>query len=441
MSAEIIIPHMGATGGDVRIVSWLVKPGDAIDVGTPLATIETDKATEDLESAETGFIEELLVPEGSDVAIGTVIAKVSRTPVSRPTDNARDRITAPEKNQLSFPQHEAKAPAARSPIARDRHQSRIFASPAARRLARSKGIDLAEVKCNATGGAIHVADVNEHLRKRGTLGETHASKSAQPALRPPVESRSAMPAQGLAARAEDSHTLREPLSKMRRAIARQVTASKAEIPHFYVTQSIDMTAAIKAQEWLAEPCRTSTLPTPTLNDIVMRAAALALQATPDLNVVFEQESILKFSSVDLGLVIATSSGVVIPVLRNVPALSIYDLAAETRTLKERAASGAYRGSDFAGGAMSITNLGMFGVEQFTAVINPGQSSILACGVARPEPIVVESQVVVRTMMKTTLSVDHRVADGVLAAEFLRKFKRLLEMPQLLLLQRLDEGIL
>jgi pyruvate dehydrogenase E2 component (dihydrolipoamide acetyltransferase) len=221
-------------------------------------------------------------------------------------------------------------------------------------------------------------------------------------------------------------------NRSRRVIAERVSQSKSEIPHFYMSLTVDMTEANRTRTWLQEASEKSSVVGPTINDLIVRAAAFALRDNPKLNVLFRNHSLEKLSTFDVGIVVGTPNGVVIPIVPAVDQLDIYALAETTRELKRKALEGTLTSREMRGGALSVSNLGMYGVEQFTAIIDPAQSSILACGAIQRRPAFCGDEIVARELMTVTLSVDHRLADGIVAAEFLSGFQQYLEIPQLLI---------
>jgi pyruvate dehydrogenase E2 component (dihydrolipoamide acetyltransferase) len=440
MKTEIIIPDVGATGGDVRILAWLVRVGDFVSVGTPLVTIETDKATEDIEAFSDGYVEAIVADVGTEVPVGSVIAtlRADQKQLQPEADLARRAAATSFPARLQTPAPVAANPRERAtPVA----AGPILASPAARRLAREKNIDLSSLSDGREGRTIHLRHVQQAIssdavkirtvRTPTTISREHESKEAASTTPSYVPTRS----RSTITNARDQvDTSRESSSacRSRRAIAERVSQSKSEIPHFYMSTTIDMTEANRTRAWLNEASEKSPVIGPTINDLIVRAAAFALRDNPKLNALFRDDRVADLSSIDIGIVVGTENGVVIPIVPHVDQLDIYALAETTRALKDRALKGALTSREMKGGALSVSNLGMYGVEQFTAIIDPAQSSILACGMVQRRPAVRSDEIVVRELMTVTLSVDHRLADGVVAAEFLRDFQEYLEIPQLLI---------
>jgi pyruvate dehydrogenase E2 component (dihydrolipoamide acetyltransferase) len=441
MTTDIIIPDVGATGGDVRILAWLVRIGDFVSAGTPIVTIETDKATEDIEAFSDGYVETIAAAAGSDVPVGSVIATL-RTKQGNVEPKADGHNGAGA--HAGFTTCEQVAPPSTVGL-RNRSvrlaPGLVLASPAARRLAREKNIDLASLSIGRDGRPIHLTQV-QHAIAAST------AKSANTGTPPtvfcelgpnePAPPRSAQfptaDAPTAVTRKNQNDTNRDssPPDRLRRVIAERVSQSKSEIPHFYMSLTVDMTEANRARAWLQQASERSPVVTPTINDLIVRAAALALCENPKLNAVYRKDGVENLSSIDVGIVVGTEDGVVIPIVPGVDQLDLYELAETTRSLKQSAREGTLTAGQMRGGALSVSNLGMYGAEQFTAIIDPVQSSILACGAVQRRPAVQGDQVVVRELMTVTLSVDHRAADGVAAAKFLSAFQRYLEIPQLLI---------
>ena len=408
MIVRILVPDLGATGGEVRLVEWLAREGSFVNAGQPLFTLETDKAVQDVEAFASGYLRKLLVPADSVVELGAVVALISETleELLEATADSPMRDTAPVADAasvgtvasgLSHNPEKAQAktrglmpsPGLRPPSPAERE--RVLVSPAARRVAAEQGLDLTRVIGSGARGEIHLRDIQKL-------------------------------AGGAAGR-------RVALSSTRLAIARVTQQSKSQIPHFYVRMTIDMTDALAYRERLKQDPRASSEPVPTVNDLLLRAAAHALQQTPDLNARFDDCEIFYFDDVNIGVAIGLPSGVVIPVIPRADQFDLWQLAATTRRLKERAEAGSLSASEMSGGAITLSNLGPHGVDSFDAIINPPQAAVLAVGAAAPQATVYQGQLAIRTLMQATLSVDHRIADGVVAAQFLRVFKQSLELSE------------
>jgi pyruvate dehydrogenase E2 component (dihydrolipoamide acetyltransferase) len=393
--AEVIMPKMGDAMTEGKVVAWRKREGERVQAGEVLAEIETDKVNVEIEAEASGTLH-ITVPEGQAVPVGTVIAYINGPPAraAAPTPQAPSPAPAAPKPEL---------PPAEEPA------GRVKASPLARKLAAEHGVDLREVKGTGPGGRVVERDVLAWVEER----------AAQPAARP-----APAPAE---ADYEDI-----PLSRMRQAIARVVVQSKQQIPHFYVTTEVDVGRALElraqVQEAFGEDERLS------VNDLILKATALALRRFPDLNSqVLDDRTVRRHRRVHLGIMVATPDGLVVPVLRDADRLPLRELAREARRLVEGARAKRLRQEDTTGATFSVSNLGMYDVTHFVAIIQPPQAGILAVGRAQERPVVREGQVVVRPILQLTVSADHRITDGVGAAEFLAEVKRLLENPLLLLL--------
>ena len=408
MISEIIIPDLGASGGDVILEEWLVKPGQAVRTGQPLFLVTTDKATVEVEAFRDGVIRELRAEVGSQLAPGSIVAVLA--------DDIDEPIPAEMADQSKA--HDTLNVISPSPL-RPRESvsqkpgQRIMASPLARKIAEKEGIDLTSLTGTGTQGQILKRDVQAVI---------DSQLSASGAL-PPIT--------GLQ---------RQALSPMRRSIAEITSRSKSEIPHFYTTITIDMQAALNHQQQMVELADLQDLPEPTITDICLRAAALTLVKYPDLNASFDGETVTTYPEINIGLVIGLEEGMLVPVIHKASDLDIFATAAATRQVKNKALSGQLSADQLSSATFTLSNLGMFGVDSFTAVINPPQVAILALGAVKEQPAAIDGVLVPRPLMIATLSVDHRVVDGINAARFLESFKEKLEKP-LSLMPDFTEGSL
>jgi pyruvate dehydrogenase E2 component (dihydrolipoamide acetyltransferase) len=299
---------------------------------------------------------------------------------------------------------------------------RVFISPIARRIAAEHGLDLATIHGSGPGGRIIRDDV------QAALAAPTATPAAQPELTLPIEAVPAVPA------VSDADVEVVPLSQMRKTIAKRLQQSMQTVPHFYMTVSVDATALGELRAYVNQYAE--GLPEPvkiTLNDLLLRGVALTLARMPEVNVSFDGERLLRKKHINLGVAVALDWGLLVPVIHDADKRSVLDIARESRRLVEAARTNKLKADDLQGGTFSVSNAGMFGVESFTAVINPPEAAILAVGAATPTPVVQDGQVVVRDVMKLTLSSDHRVLDGAVSARFLQELKRLLEAPMGLVL--------
>ncbi|NSW79859.1 MAG: 2-oxo acid dehydrogenase subunit E2 [Chthonomonadetes bacterium] len=406
--AQVIMPKMGDGMSEGTILRWLKKEGDSVEVGDIIAEIETDKASVELPADVSGKLATIVAKEGETVPVGAVIAEILgegeqpqvSTPAPAPTAEA--------------PAEPTPAPHAEAPIREESPvQERVKASPLARRIAQEAGIDLAMVRGTGPGGRIVERDVQQFI----------ASRQAAP--RPPI----AEPARPAAAVVETpALTGGEPLSRMRRLIAERTTLTKQTVPHFYVTMDVDMTEAMALREKL-NASLPEDAPKISVNDFVTKACALALARHPRVNALYQNERIYPSSEIHIGIAVALPDGLIVPVLRHCERKTLRQIATETRQLVEKARAGRLTPDEYTGATFSISNLGMYGVDEFIAIINPPAVAILAVGAVQKQPVALDDDtVVVRPRMKVTISADHRALDGAVAAEFLRELKRILENP-------------
>ncbi len=411
MAREIPMPRLSDTMEEGRVLQWYKQVGDKVEKGELLAEIETDKAVMDLESVEEGTLLELLVAEGGAAPLGAPIALVGDESelgkqIAVPAQNAPATETAQPSVAGSDGSTQTKpAPASRPAdgSAAKEASGRIKASPLARRIAAEEGIDLLQVKGTGPGGRIVKEDVENAARD--------AAVADDPA-------------------AEPSSSEVASLSRMQSTIVRRMLESKTTVPHFYLTLEIDMGAAkeMRAQvnaAWSKEE-RIS------FNDIIIRATALALMRHPDANGSYRDGGFVYHEEANIGIAVAVPNGLLVPVLKNCDTKPLRRLAAEAKVLVERTREGKNRPGDLEGGTFTVSNLGMFGVRDFYAIVNPPQAGIIAVGTIEPRPVVREGEIVVRDIMNLSISADHRILYGAPAAEFLRDLKDLLENPYNLL---------
>jgi len=396
---------MGDAMEEGTILRWLKREGEPVAEEEGVAEVQTEKASIEIPSSCSGVLTRILVPEGQTVPVGAPIAYIGQPGEQMPA--ADQPALEPARGPALILE------AASSPLAPQLLPSvppsggRIKVSPLARKLAAEYGLDLALVEGTGPGGRIIEADIEETLRR-------------VPAAAPPV-----VPAPSPAVRPPAGFTDR-PLSPMRRAIARRLTESKRNIPHFYLAIEVDMRAASRVRAdynaSVPEERRVS------VNDLVVRACVLALERWPQVNSRLEGEAIRTPAGVHVGVAVSLPEGLIVPVVRDAQERSVSQLGQEIRRLAERARKGQLRPDEYSGGTFTVSNLGMYGITAFQAVINPPEAAILAVGALRDTPIVENGQVVPGRQMCLTLSVDHRVVDGAVAAEFLQEAKRLLETP-------------
>jgi pyruvate dehydrogenase E2 component (dihydrolipoamide acetyltransferase) len=383
MISEIIIPELGATGGDVTIEEWLVEPGEVVKVGQPLYVVSTDKATVEVESFRDGILHTILIPQGKTVEIGTIVALVA------------DSIDEPI--ELKEVEPEGRIEPAIKRNSKKRSPGRKLASPLARRMAAEHNINFEQLTGSGAQGQILKRDV----------------EAAILALQRPTS---------------PAGIQQMPLSAMRRRIAERTALSKSRIPHFYTTTTIDMQAVIELRRELLELAKNSGQPNPSITDICIQATAQTLREFPTLNARFEGETMYIYPDVNIGLVVGLAEGILVPVILRADQLDLFSLAAATVKKRQRAEAGQLSNEDIGEATFTISNLGMYEIDSFTAVINPPEVGVLALGKIREKPVVIAGEIIARPMMTATLSVDHRVIDGVLAARFLTAIKNRLENP-------------
>lgn len=416
MARLLRMPEVAANAQDAVLQEWTVPENTAVSAEDAVAAVETDKAVVDVAAEADGIILKQLVPPGAVVEIGAPIAVVGE-PGEQVDDlaallaelgvSAAGPVVRPED---PVPE-DAKPTPLRSTSAGNGHASRgrIFTSPLARRLAREAGLSVEEIAGSGPGGRIIRRDVEAAIAAKG------ASSSAAPAaVADAAETRTV----------SSSRYTDVPHSRIRKAIAARLTESQRTTPHFYLRGTVRVDKLLKLRARLNE----STAVSVSVNDLVIKAAALAHTLVPEMNVIWTPDAIRSFSSVDISVAVATDRGLVTPVVRAVEGMSITSVAAYVLDVVERAKSGRLRQDELEGGTLSVTNLGMFGTEEFAAIINPPQAAILAVGAARREPVVKKGKLSTGTVMRVTLSVDHRPVDGVVAARWLDTFVQTVENP-------------
>ncbi len=440
MPTEILMPALSPTMEEGTLAKWLVKEGDTVASGDILAEIETDKATMEFEAVDEGTVGKILVAEGtSGVKVNTPIAVLLEDGESA-DDLGKAKAAEPKKTE---PAEEEKAPkpaaSGDSPAkskapssSSDADGKRIFASPLARRIAADKGLDLAQIKGSGPNGRIVKADVE--TAQPGTTAAPAAEKPAAKSVAPAAAA--SMPsgpsADAVARMYQDRDYTEVALDGMRRTIAARLTEAKQTIPHFYLRREVQLDAlmAFRAQLNKQVEARGVKL---SVNDFIIKACAMALQACPDGNAVWAGDRILKMKSSDVAVAVAVEGGLFTPVIKDAQQKSLSALSAEMKDLAGRARNKKLAPHEYIGGSMAISNLGMFGIENFDAVINPPHGSILAVGAGIKKPVVgTDGELKVATVMSMTLSVDHRVIDGALGAQMLQAIIDNLENPMAML---------
>ena len=428
MSVNVTMPALSPTMTEGTVAKWLIAVGETVHSGDVIAEIETDKATMEVESIEDGVVAHILVEAGSEnVAVGTVIAilaeageavdAISATPVTAVADEAP---AAPANTPAETPIAVAQTSVTQTGMAQtavaqksmSETSKRIFATPLARRIAANKGIALDGLTGSGPHGRILRRDVE--------------AAPAAPAVQITPASANAMSSSAAAGASELVAN-----SQMRQVIASRLQQSKQQAPHFYVTVDCQIDTLLAARRALNEKAPDGVKI--SLNDLVIRATAMALMAVPDANVAYEDTHTRRFQHADICMAVAIDGGLVTPVIWAAETMGLAALSQTTADLASRARQGQLRAAEYTGGSFTISNLGMFGVREFAAVINPPQGAILAVGAGEQRPVVVDGALTVATVMTVTLSADHRAIDGAVAAQWLQSFKGFVENPVTMLL--------
>ena len=437
MPINILMPALSPTMTEGTLAKWLVKEGDEIASGDVIAEIETDKATMEVEAVDEGTLGKIFVPEGTEaVPVNQVIAVVledgedasaiAEAPAAPPPAPAEAAAPAPAASTNgSTPPSAAVAPSPSAPLAAG---ARIFASPLARRIAKDKGIDLGTLKGSGPHGRIVKADVEAASAGSPAVAAPAAAPvaAAAPAAAPAPSGPGAKQMADLLGMAYTQ----EPLSGMRKTIAKRLTESKQQVPHFYLTVDCAVDELLKVRKELNGRSDAYKI---SVNDFVIRAVALALQKVPAANASYDDSGLLFYEHADVSVAVATPAGLITPIIKAAETKGLAVISNEMKDLAVRARDGKLKPEEYQGGTFSVSNLGMFGIKEFSAVINPPQGCILAVGAGEQRSVVKEGALSIATVMSCTLSVDHRVVDGAVGAEFLAAFKKLIEDPLTMLL--------
>ncbi len=411
---DILMPRLSDTMEEGVVNAWVKQVGDDVKTGDTLVEIETDKAVMEHESYEDGVLAEIIVGEGGTAAIGSPIARLrgaGEPEESSPAEPAAEPTAEPAAKPADAAAEESAAASATTSAT----GGRILSSPLARRDARENGIDLSTVSGTGPGGRIIRADVARVRDEHGGDGAVApAATATQPATTPEV--------------ADTDEVL--PLSSMRKTIARRLSQSKQAAPHFYVTKSVDAGPLMSLRSELNDRLVAAGRDKVSVNDIIVRAASVVLREHPVVNSSFADDSIVQHGRVHVGVAVATEAGLVVPVIRDADGKNLTTISTETRELAGRARDRKLSPDEMSGGTFTVSNLGMYGIDHFTAVINPPEAAILAVGAVASEAGVRDGELAVVQRMTMTLSADHRVVDGAQAAEFVRDLAAVLEDPWL-----------
>ena len=444
---EITMPRLSDTMQEGTISRWNKKPGDSVSKGDILGEIETDKATMDLEAYDSGVLEKILVQEGETVPIGQAIAIIGSgkgaTEAASSASASGDGATAPAKQeqpaQPSQPpqadtQQKQEAPAASSQAttqapaaaASSQNGASVKASPLARRIAEEHNIDLSQVRGTGPGGRIVRDDIEDAIEQRGNApapaAQAQPSAPSQPTQAAPTPP---APAAQLSTPPPDAELVK--LTRVQTLIARRLTESKQTIPHFYVSSEVDMTDALAMRQTLNASAGEDGVKI-TVNDMIVKACALALEKFPEVNSSLMGDSFVRYKHINVGVAVDTPTGLVVPVIRDANTKGVRSIAREGKALIAKARTNKLAPNDLEGGTFSVSNLGMMDASNFIAVINPPQAAILAVASTRKQFVPINDQPVVRDIMSMTLSADHRIISGALVARFLQEVKRLLQNP-------------
>jgi len=430
MATQVVMPKLSPTMEEGQLARWLKKEGDKVSMGEPLAEIDTDKATMEMQALSNGVLRKILINEGESAPLGQPIAIIGEADedisellktaaAAKPAETAAAPGKLPESDtapavEATPKDQEARAPAdGKKPQESTAPTGRVLISPIAARMAAEAGIDLKSLRGSGPGGRIVKSDVE------GAKNQ----KPAAPALKRPSLSvpRTAQPGTVYGPSAYRD----EPLSEMRRTIARRLVTSLGPVPHFFLTSEIDMERAAEMRRSINELYPDAKV---SINDLIIKVAAVTLIQHPQVNASFQDKTVRFYEHADIGVAVATENGLITPIVRAAELKSLVDIAGEVRELADRARARKLKPEEYTGATFSISNLGMFGIEEFTAVINPPEGAILAVGVMAPKPVVKENQIAIRQTMRVTMSCDHRVIDGAVGAKFLQTFKQIMENP-------------
>jgi pyruvate dehydrogenase E2 component (dihydrolipoamide acetyltransferase) len=436
MSINILMPALSPTMTEGKLAKWHVKPGDSVKAGQVICEIETDKATMEVEAVDEGRIGEIVVPEGAEgVKVNAVIAILLEEGESAPAPGGAPALAsalqaapaAVAPAAAAPPPAPAPAPAAAPAAAAASHGgARIFASPLAKRIAAQKGIDLARVQGSGPNGRIVKADV-ERAQPAAPVAAQAAAPAAKPAAAPMARPPAA-PAQPVFVAPGDT---RVPHSAVRKVIARRMLESKQTVPHFYLTVDLEIDALLAARQAINAVAEKKGAKV-SVNDMMIKACAKALRDHPECNASWTEDEMIQYGAVDISVAVATDRGLITPIVRNADLKGLAQIAGEMKDLAARAKVGKLKLEEFQGGGFTISNLGMFGIDSFGAIINPPQAMILAVGRGEERAVVRGGQIVARSMMTCTLAVDHRVVDGAMGAQFLQTLRAYVEQPAAML---------
>ena len=443
MSIQILMPALSPTMTEGAVARWLKKEGDEIHSGDVIAEIETDKATMEYEAVDEGRLGKIIVPEGTQgvkvnepiavlleegedaSAIGDVGA--SKSAQAKPEPKSPPQPTVPPEEPAKVARAAPVSQAGNGHDASAAPAGRIFASPLARRMAELAKLDLATIIGSGPQGRIVKADIDAALAGLKTVGGGPAPQARAPL---PTQAPPARPPQPFVPVTGDPPFTQKPHSQMRRVIARRLTEAKQNVPHFYETIDCEIDELLRIRKVLNDGDKDLNV---SVNDFVIRAAGLALRQVPAANASWSDDAIILWERADIAMAVALEDGLITPIVRGADLKGLKQIAAETKDLAARARAGKLKLEEFQGGTFSISNLGMYGIREFAAVINPPHGGILAIGAGAPRPVVKDGELAIATVMSCTISCDHRAVDGAVGAQFLQAFKRLIDEPARMLL--------
>ncbi len=414
MVVEIIMPKLGQTMERGKILRWLKKEGERVEKGETLLEVETDKAVLEVEARGSGILRRRLAQEGEVVPVAKIIGYIAEEGEEIPEEALQETVVGAE---APAPASIMKAPG------EGKVEREIKASPLAKKVAREKGVDLTRIVGTGPGGRITEKDVLDYLAK------IEASKAT--VVPSPASISSKQEVVTAAPKIEDFQVI--PISGMRGAIARKMTYSKMNIPHFYISVEVDMTDAARFREELIPIIESKTGVRLSFTHMLIKAVAMALREYPQLNALCDGENMRLSKDINIGIAVGLEDGLIVPVLKNADSMDLIQISSKVEKLIAKAREKKLSEDEFTGGTFTISNLGIFDVDSFTAIINPPEVAILAVGKIRDKPTVVDGEIKIRKIMNITLSADHRAVDGIIAAKFLGKVKEFLEKPYNLLL--------
>ena len=435
MPIEILMPALSPTMTEGNLVAWLKAEGDTILPGEVIAEIETDKATMEVEAVDEGVLGKILVEAGTEgVSVNAAIAilleegedkssikdnaygsdqiEVQNTQNSEQKSEGQPDINEPKKGKVVSENTKVPLGKIQSPLIANQDDVRVAASPLARRMAEHAGLDLTKISGSGPNGRIIKADIDQVLSQDNALKLPPVSTVTSPSIEPSAQYDAI------------------PNNSMRKVIASRLTESKQAAPHFYMTVDCNVDALKQVRMELNEKVEGTKI---SINDLIIRASAIALKQVPEANASWTEEATLVYKTIDISVAVAIEGGLITPIIRDAGAKGVKEISVKMKDLANRAREGKLMPEEYQGGTFSISNLGMYGVKEFSAVINPPQGAILAIGAAEERPIIKDGAVAAATLMSCTLSVDHRVVDGAVGARFLSAFKRLIEDPLTMLL--------